>query len=342
MTHVAILGPTSLLGKELREALEPRRHLWDRLTLLAGSAEEEGTVTESAGTAMLVGAATPEALADVDLVFACGELDHDLPVVHRRLQDGAGGATAIVLSPEARSEHGAPVVPGVDPEPVRSGHVLLSPHPAAVALSYLLAPLTRDEAGFSVEGASATTILPASMRGGQGLDDLLDQTREILAMSGERRETVFERQLAFSLYPAPEGASGIAELTRRVCGTDLPLAVETLQGAIFHGLSCSLFVRFRSDPGQDALREALAGQRHVRLSPTDAAVGEMPAPIDAAAQEEVLVGSVRPDPEHPGGYWIWAVVDNLVRGGALNAVEVAERLAAPEAISGDGRRPKAG
>lgn len=327
MTHVAILGPTTLLGKELREILERRRDLWDRLTLFAGSAEEEGTVTEAAGAAALVAAADPTALADVDLVFACGELDHDLPVVRRRIEEGPPGATGVLTSPEARVEHGVPVVAAIDSEAARAGAILVSPHPAAVALAYLLAPLTRPESGFSVDGASATVVHPASLLGGGALDDLLDQARDVLTMSGERRETVFGRQLAFNLYPAAGGAAGIADLARAVCATDLPLAVHPLQAGIFHGLSCSLFVRFRTDPGEEALREALTAQRHVRLSAAGVPEDEVPGPIDAAAREEVLVGSVRADPDHPGGYWIWAVVDNLVRGGALNAVEIAEQLA---------------
>lgn len=324
MTHVAILGPTTLLGRELREALGKRRRLWDRLTLLAGSAEEEGTVTESAGVAALVEPADLEALAEADLVFACGSLDHDLPLVHRRIAEGAPGATAILLSPEARAEHGVPVVAGIDPAAAHPGSVLVSPHPAAVVLSYLLAPLAGPSSGFSAEGAAATVVQPASMLGAQALDDLLDQTRDLLTMTGERRSTLFGRQLAFSLYPAPEGSAGLADLARQVSGIELPLAIQSLQGAIFHGLSCSLFVRFRSDPGVEALRDALAAQRHVRVSDAGVAVGEEPAPIDAAAQEEVLVGSVRADPGHPGGYWIWAVVDNLTRAGAMNTVEIAE------------------
>lgn len=322
MTRVAILGPTTLLGQELRQTLERRRHLWDDLRLLAGSAEEEGTVTEAAGAAAIVAPADPEALAGADLVFACGALDHDLPLVRRRVE--AGGATAILLSPEARAEHGVPVVAGIDPDAARPGGILVSPHPAAVVLSYLLAPLAGPAAALGAEGASATVIQPVSMLGSRALEDLLDQTRDLVAMTGERRKTAFDRQLAFSLYPAPEGSAGIAELARSASGADLPLAVHSLQGAIFHGLSCSLFVRFACDPGVKAVRKALAAQKHVRLSAAEAAAGDVPAPIDAAAQEEVLVGSVRADPDYPGGYWIWAVLDNLVRGGALNAVEVAE------------------
>jgi aspartate-semialdehyde dehydrogenase len=152
-------------------------------------------------------------------------------------------------------------------------------------------------------------------------------------MSGERQPTLFDRQLAFSLYPAPPpagggaaGTAGIAALVRRATGIRSSLAIQILLGAVFHGVSVSLYVRFDEDPGEKAVRRALAGQRHVKVSPAGTSPSDVPAATDAAASEEVLVGAVRPAPEHPGAYWIWAVMDNLTRGGALNAVEVAELL----------------
>jgi aspartate-semialdehyde dehydrogenase len=147
-------------------------------------------------------------------------------------------------------------------------------------------------------------------------------------MTGETRPSVFERQLAFNLYPAPGGSAQLAELVRRAAGLELPLAVQALQGAIFHGVSVSLFVRFATDPGVQAVRRALAGRPQLSLSKASLAAGEAPGPVEAAARDEVLVGSVRPDPGHPGGYWLWAVMDNLTRGGALNAIEIAEAVAA--------------
>lgn len=334
MTVIAILGPTSLLGKELHEELERRPHLWDRLELIAASEEEEGTVTESAGAAALVTAPEPSKLSAADLIFACGTIEHDLPLVRRRLDEGDGGATAILLSAGATAEHGEPVVSGVNPDAATGGTVLVSPDPVATALAYLLAPIARPTAsgGLGATEAVATVVLPVSAFGGQGLDDLYEQTREILAMTGERRPTVFERQLAFSLYPASTGLASVpgrgdlAALVRRTAGIELPLAVQALQGAVFHGLSLSLFVRFDDDPGEEAVRRALAAQEHVTVSDADAAPGEVPAPIDAAASDDVLVGSLRRAPEIEGGYWIWAVMDNLTRGGALNAVEIAELL----------------
>lgn len=309
--RVAILGPTTLLGRELREVLAGREGFSQEPTLLAVSEEEVGAVTEAGGRATLVSRAEPDALEGADLVFSCGPVEHDLPLLGERPSE----TTAILLSPDATTAHGEPVVPGVNPGAARPGEILVSPHPAALALAYLLAPL----AGLGLEGASATTVQPVSLLGARGIDDLLDQTRDLLAMTGDRRESVFERQLAFNLYPAPEGSADLAELARRTTGLETPLAIQALQGAVFHGLSCSLFVRFGKDLGAQAVREALAGQEHVTLSEA-----VPPGPIEAAAREDLLVGSVQADPGHPGGYWIWAVMDNLTRGGALNAVEVAE------------------
>lgn len=326
MTEIAILEPTTLLGTELREELERRPHLWDRISLFATSEDEEGKVTEAAGGAAVVARAEPDALASADLIFGCGTIASDLPLVRNRIEDGSPGATAILLSSGATTEHGEPVISGVNPDTATTGGVLVSPDAAAVALSYLLAPLAGAR-GLGAVDAAATVVLPVSRFGTPGLESLLDQTRDIVAMTGERRPSVFERQLAFSLYPAPaEETPGLSGLVRRTLGSDLPVTVQCLQGAVFHGISVALFVRFAEDPGEEAVREALSSQKHVLVSGADAKPVEVPAPVDAAASDEVLVGRVRHDPDLAGGYWIWAVMDNLTRGGALNGVEVAELL----------------
>lgn len=318
MSRIAVLSPTTLLGKELRDLLTARRKRFESVALLTSAEEEVGMVSEVAGRAALVARAGAEELEGVDLVFACGEPASDLEALAGR----SAGATVILLSPRASATDGRPVVAGLNPDEAAPGEVIVSPHPAAIALAYQLAPL----APLGLTGASATVVQPVSMFGEQGLDDLLDQTRDLLAMTGERRPSVFERQLAFNLYPAPEGAAGLAELVRGVTGLETPLAVQAMQGAVFHGFSSSLLVTFADDPGVEAVRRALEAQRHVTVSGADLAAAEMPGPIDAAARDDLLVGSVRADPGYPGSYWLWAVLDNLTRGGALNAMEIAEAV----------------
>ena len=339
MTRIAILSPSNLLGQEVRSLLDERRDLWDEIDLLASDEEEVGTVTEAGGAAKLVTAADAGALEGIDLLFACGALADDLPVVERR----PGGTTAILLSPGASPEHGRPVIAGLSPPSAAGdgpsgGEVLVSPHPAAIALAHLLAPLADPGAELAPERAVATVLHPVSLFGSRGLDDLLAQTRDVLSMTGERRDSVFARQLAFNLYPVPDpvpaeegeperpagapGGSGVAELVRAAAGLEMPLAVHAVQGAVFHGVACSLFVQFAQDPGAEAVHEALAAGAHVGFG----GPGEVPGAIDAAARDDVLVGSVSADAGTPASYWIWAVMDNLTRGGALNAVEVAEAV----------------
>ncbi len=333
MSRAAVLSPTTLLGREVRDLLHARHTTWTEIALLSTDEAEVGTVTEAGGSATLVSKADAGSFEGIDVVFACGDLADALPLIEKR----PAGTTAIVLSPEATVATGRPVVAGVNPGDAAAGGLLLSPHPAAIALAYLLAPLAGSGAGIEVDAAAATVIQPVSMLGDKGLEDLLDQTRDILAMTGERRDSVFERQLAFNLYPtrprAGEAAGteveALAALVRGAVGGEVPLAIQSLQGAVFHGLAASLFVHFASAaeadaPDEAAIRQRLAAQEHVTVAMGEVG-GPDPGPIDAAAREDVIVGSVRSDPGAPGGYWIWAVMDNLTRGGALNAVEVAER-----------------
>ncbi|HSL84766.1 MAG TPA: hypothetical protein VLF66_18475, partial [Thermoanaerobaculia bacterium] len=89
--RIAILGPTTLLGKELRELLGRRKELRGKIALLAASEEEVGAVTETGGAAALVSRVEPGALEGVDVIFCCGPVEHDLAVIRRRPE----GATAI-------------------------------------------------------------------------------------------------------------------------------------------------------------------------------------------------------------------------------------------------------
>lgn len=320
MIHLAILGPTTLLGQEVRGLVDAHPERWSKVALLTTDEDEVGTVTESLQEAALVTAASSESLAGVDLVFACGELADEMPLIATRPR----GCTAILLSPRATARDGRPVVAGWG-TPAIAGEIVVSPHPAAVALTHLLAPL----AALELAGAAATVVVPSSLYGAAGLEGLLEQTQDILAMTGAPRPSVFNRQLAFNLFPTADAHGDLAELVRQAGDLAAPLAVHLLQGAIFHGVACSVFVRFAADPGVDAVRAALAKGPHVTLAEPDLADDDVPGSIDVAAREDVLVGGARPDPGYPAGYWLWAVVDNLTRGGASNAIEIAESIVAP-------------
>jgi aspartate-semialdehyde dehydrogenase len=323
VTTAAIVHPINLLGKELRETLGrgSAGASWQEVRLISTHQTEIGTLTEVGGAATVVQPYEPGCLDGVDVAFCCGPIAANRPI----LDEMPAATTAVVLSPDASPADGPPVVAGINLRPP-GARVLLSPHPATVMLAHLLHPLADSGA----RGAVATVVQPASLQDEPGLEDLFDQTRQIVAMTPRRRSPVFGGQLAFNLMPAALAeaaaatiATQLAAVVPRLAPAPAPgtstianLAVQLVQGGIFHCLTLSLYLPYAEPPGQQAVRKDLAASPYVGLAAKPRLLG----PIDAAASDKVLVGSVRAD---AGGVWIWAVMDNLTRGGALNALEIA-------------------
>lgn len=324
MTTVAIVHPTSLVAKELRETLEGRSELWDEIRQLTTDPEEVGTLTDLAGAAAMVARADAESLATADVVFLCGATG-----AGRELLDAVPpGATAVFVHAEpgrgeaAEATGAAPVVAGVNTGAATPGGVLASPHPGTILLAHLLHPLRR----FGLAGGSAVLIQPTSLYDEGGLDELFAQARSIVAMQSQDEPAIFGRQLAFNLLPRPVAGPAVSTDLRAILGGgegELPLAVRVLQGGVFHGVSAALHLRFDGDAAPEAVREALGEHPVNRL----AEESELLGPVDAAASDEVLVGGVEAvAPADGGGVWIWGVMDNLTRGGALNAVGILEAV----------------
>jgi aspartate-semialdehyde dehydrogenase len=308
----AILHPSGLLGKELRETIGARHPEWSDLRLLSTREDEIGTLTEVGGAAALVGGYEPGSLEGVSVAFFCGAMAASRPL----LAELPAETTAIVLSLDAAVEDGEPVVVGVNSAAMQGRRVLLSPHPAVVMLAHLLHPLQN----LAPEEVVATLVQPASVRDDAGLEELFEQTRQIVSMTRRTPTPVFGAQLAFNLLPASLPAAPVAGLLHSVLG-GASVALQILQGSVFHSLSASLYVRFAGQPAVQAVRKALAA--HPYLEPADKP--RHLGPIDAAASEKVLFGALRKD-DAAGGFWLWAVMDNLTRGGALSAIEIAEAV----------------
>ncbi|HWM89988.1 MAG TPA: Asd/ArgC dimerization domain-containing protein [Thermoanaerobaculia bacterium] len=312
MSTIAILHPASLVGKELREALDSRMKEWREVRLLSTDPEEVGTLTEVMGAAALVQRYEPDSLKDVSTVYFCGPIEKNRPL----FDDVPPGAVVVVLSPDATPEDGSPVVAGVNTEAARAGARLLSPHPALVLLAHVLAPLR----SFQPVDMVATLIQPASVQGDPGIQELFEQTREIVAMIGRTATPVYGKQLSFNLLPTASETLPLSDLLQKIVPETPPIPLQVLQGGVFHGLAASLYVRFGGNPNPKAIRKALKANPYIELADDPGHLG----PIDSANSDKVILGTVREDAA--GGFWFWAVMDNLTRGMALNAVEVAEAV----------------
>jgi len=286
--------------------------------LLSGREDEVGSLSEVGDAAALVARLDPDALEGVDAAFFCGTAEDS----RAALAALPPGTTAVVLATDATPADGKPVVAGVNDRAAERGRPLLSPHPAVILLAHLLHPLR----GLGIEEAVATVVQPASMHGDSGIEELFEQTRQIVTMTPQRPSPIFGGQLAFNLLPLPAPADPLRAQLREVLAGEPVVSLQVLQGGIFHSLAASLYVRCanRSEGRLDAraVRKALGQNPFVELAKRASRLG----PVDAAASDKVLVGTVAEEEAAPGGFWLWAAMDNLTRGGALNAVAVAESV----------------
>ena len=315
MSRIGILESSGLLGKELRDQLEARPELTGEVRLMTQRPEEVGTLTDVGGAAAMVEPFAPDDLEKLDLLFFCEPREAELGVLDRL----PPSLDVIVVSPTVAIPSGHPVVAD-DGEEIARGEVLVSPHAAVVGLAHLLRPL----AALGLQEAVATVLLPVSIYDQEALEEVFAQTRALVEFKRPAAGRQFPQQVAFNLLPGPpDEAVIVAQLATLLTGSPR-IAVHSLQAGVFHGLSLSVFCQLGADAAADDVIAALSGREQVELAETPETVG----PVAAATGDTILVGDVRSVVGRPGAFWLWAALDNLTRGGATNAIEIASRLLA--------------
>jgi aspartate-semialdehyde dehydrogenase len=190
------------------------------------------------------------------------------------------------------------------------------PHPKIALILHQIATVS------AIELCTATVVQPASEFEQAGIEELAAQTVSVLSVQSMPKK-IFDRQLAFNLYPALEHSEElIVAQIRALTDARAQLALLITQGTIFHGHTFSLFVKTRDEVDAPRIIAALTANPALVMQEGDQQFGT----IDAAGKDEVLIAEVRPDPSIRGGFWVWAVCDNLRRSSALNAVLVAEKV----------------
>ena len=314
--RLGIVNPLTLVGKEIETILRERAFLHERIVLLDSSGQAAGALTDIGGEAAVVTPISDDELEDLDLVFFCGSAEQNREWLER---DDAKFLT-IDLSQPSTSEDGKLAIAGVNLEEVDDAYpVIVSPHPIAIPIALILRQIERVAA---VELCTATVVQPASHFDQLGVEELARQTISVLNVQSVPQD-VFDRQLAFNLYPAVErDEDRIVAQVRALTDARTEIALLVTQGTIFHGHTFSLFVRLRDDADINEITRSLQSNPAIVFPEGDQQFGT----IDAAGKDEVLIDEVRPDPSIGGGFWVWAVCDNLRRSSALNAVLIAEKV----------------
>lgn len=316
---VALVGATGLVGETVLRLLEERGYPVRNLLPL-GSARSAGTRIRFRGHELEVREATPANLRGADLVFfaATGELS-------RTLAPAAVEAGAIAIDKSSTwrlAEHVPLVVPEINAAALASHRgILACPNCTTIGLVMVLEPLRRA-AGLA--HVALTTLQAASGAGREGLE----------ALSGE--SAAFPRPLAGNVLPQCDGFQDaetfeehkLRDETRKILALPhLPVTATCVRVPVAVGHSASILVETERALAPEAALEALGAFPGLRVAPGTGYA----TPLEAAGRDEVLVGRVRRDPTHSRRLWLWCVVDNLRKGAATNAVQIAEELLAVRA-----------
>jgi aspartate-semialdehyde dehydrogenase len=201
-------------------------------------------------------------------------------------------------------------------------------HPAAVTLALLLLRVRKYGA---IKRVVATVFEPASEHGQKGMDELHEQTVNLLSFQ-QLPKTIFDAQVAFNLItrygeqstpPLSSVQDRILKHYRILAGNDAPvLSLLLIQAPIFHGHAFAIHLEMEQAVDIEAMSQALAGE-HVNITHL---AEDSPSNVNVAGQGNIQV-TVRPDTNQGNGVWLWAAADNL-RIAATTAVECAETMAA--------------
>jgi aspartate-semialdehyde dehydrogenase len=343
--RIAVVGASSLLGKELLNVLDEHRFPFSRLVTFSDDEDElelpildlregpKASVFDQQVTA-----------SELDFAFIAAR-SRQIPSFLDPAQTSAPGQPAcfiIDLSSAAPGEAAA------EPESLRKGvsvpfldrcfppgrkeeggesRVYVSACPITIVVSSLLLRLA---ARFPLKGAVAHIFTSVSEMGSHGIEELQKQTVNLLSFQKIPRK-IFGAQLAFNLLARPGGTGGnelralenrLRRQLKEYLQERVPLpALRLFQVPVFYSLAVSLFVEMGQPVSAEKAGEALQGEQvQMRRRSQDS-----PTQVEVAGSDNILVDSVTVDPDYPTGLWIWAVADNL-RLAALNAVEVAESL----------------
>ncbi len=332
--RVAVVGATGAAGGTVVRILEERAFPVGTLIPLA-SARSVGRTVVFRGEEVSVAEATAAAVREADVCFLAagsGTARRLAPAV------AAAGGVAVDKSSAFRMDPQVPlVVPEVNAHTLSAHHGILSnPNCVATPLTMVLAPLGR------AHGLRHVTVATYQAASGAGLDLVREMgEQERAALAGEEPpRTVYPHILHRNVVPggwAMEGddteeESKVVGETRRVLELpQLPLSVTTVRVPVAVGHSAAVWVETEEPIDARRARSLLAAAAGVRV--VDDPDGQAyPTPLQAAGGDDVLVGRIRADRGRRGSIALFWSCDNLRKGAALNAVQVAELAMARRAV----------
>ncbi len=328
--NVAIAGATGAVGAEFLKILEDRKFPLGELKLLA-SARSAGKTLKYAGKDYVVEELTTESFKGVDIaLFSAGGSRS------KEFAKAAVDAGAVVVdnSSAFRMDPATPlVVPEINPQDIGNHNgIIANPNCSTIIMLMAVFPLTKLG---NIKRIVASTYQASSGAGAQAMEELVTQTKEILENKPLTKEC-FPYQYAFNLFSHNSGIGEdgyneeetkmIRETGKILHDDSIKVTATCVRVPILRAHCESINVEFENGrPTVEAVRKTLEDFPGVQLQ-DDRKNNHFPMPIEASDKYDCLVGRIREDKSNPNAIELFVAGDQLLKGAALNAVQIAEVL----------------
>ena len=334
--EVAIVGATGLVGQEFIKVLVQRNFPVSSIHLFA-SDRSAGKMLVVNDQQIEVQETVPESFQGIDIVFFSAGTEisrHFSPIAAQ------SGAVVIDNSSAFRMMPTVPlVVPEVNPEDIKwHKGIIANPNCSTIQMVVALYPLHKAN---PIKRIIVDTYQAVSGTGAAAVEELTVQTKQVL--EGQTPiPHVYPHQIAFNVLPEidvflDDGYSKeewkMVEETKKIMHTeDIAISATCVRVPVFIGHGEAIHVEFSHPMLPDEAERILAQAPGIKML-DDTAISLYPHPWSIAGSDEVFVGRIRRDASHPNGLVIWVVADNLRKGAALNAVQIAEEMIRREWVS---------
>ena len=328
--HIAIVGATGAVGEEMRICLEQRNFPVKSLTLLA-SARSAGKRVTFAGNEIEVKELTHDSFNGIDIaLFSAGG------GISQEFAPSAAQAGCMVIdnSSAFRMEEGVPlVVPEINAAAARNAprNIIANPNCSTIITLMGLAPLHEK---FGLKSIIASTYQAVSGSGAQGIVELEEQMAA-LANGREVTPRVYQRQIAFNVIPEVDSFtdSGYTKEELKMLNEgrkildlpDLRVSCTCVRVPVYRSHSISVTAQFREPVDVASARAAFEGKPGIIVT-DDPAKRIYPVPLDTTGEDDCQVGRIRKNTVFENALDLWVVGDQVRKGAALNAVQIAELL----------------
>jgi aspartate-semialdehyde dehydrogenase len=327
--RVAILGATGAVGTELLDLLEQRRFPVSDLKLLA-SPRSAGQRLQFKGESIPVEVVDDRSFAGVDLVLASAGASTSRVWAPKAVE---AGAVVVDNSSAFRMDPAIPlIVPEVNPEAAATHQgIIANPNCTTILMAVAVFPLHQVQ---PIKRIVAATYQSASGAGARAMEEVKIQSQAILQGQSPQTE-IFPYPLAFNLFPHNsklneqgycEEEMKMVNETRKIFGApDLRITATCVRVPVLRAHSEAINLEFERPFSVEQARQILSQAPGVKLV-EDWSANYFPMPIEASGKDEVLVGRIRQDISHPAALDLWLCGDQIRKGAALNAIQIAELL----------------